>query len=134
MFQLSPAEVHRLFNMRKPKEVESFIQFLSQRNPEGWDWRNLGDLDNNSGNVRFSEEPGLPVVERIINMQEALLELAYYEAGKPKIFPSTPRKAVEEWFKIPGGSVNASEDKSFLKELASKLRVDVYNSGIEKRP
>lgn len=134
MFQLSPAEVHRLFNMRKPKEVESFIQSLSQRNPEGWDWRNLGDLDNNSGNVRFSEEPGLPVVERIINMQEALLELAYYEAGKPKICPSTPRKAVEEWFKIPGGSVNASEDKSFLKELASKLRVDVYDSGIEKRP
>ena len=134
MFQLSPAEVHSLFNMRKPKEVESFIQSLLQRNPEGWDWRNLGDLENNAGNVRFSEEPGLPVVERIINMQEALLELAYYEAGKPKIFPSTPRKAVEEWFKIPGGSVNASEDKSFLKELASKLRVDVYDSGIEKRP
>jgi len=120
--------------MRRPEEVESFLQSLLQRNPEGWDWRNLGDLDNNSGNVRFSEEPGLPVVERIINMQEALLELAYYEAGRPKIFPSTPRKAVEEWFRIPRGSVNTSEDKSFLKELASKLRVDVYDSGIQKRP
>ena len=134
MSQLSPGEVRNLFNMRKPKDVESFIQSLLQRNPKGWDWRNLGDLENNAGNVRFSEEPGLPVVERIINMQEALLELAYYEAGKPKIFPSTPRKAVEEWFKIPGASVNASEDKSFLKELASKLRVDVYDSGIQKRP
>lgn len=134
MFQLSPSEAHSLFTMRRPEEVESFLQSLLQRNPEGWDWRNLGDLDNNSGNVRFSEEPGLPVVERIINMQEALLELAYYEAGRPKIFPSTPRKAVEEWFRIPRGSVNTSEDKSFLKELASKLRVDVYDSGIQKRP
>lgn len=134
MFQLSSAEVHDLFTMRKPQEIESLIQSFLQQNPQGWNWRNLGDLENNAGNVRFSEEPGLPIVERIINMQEALLELAYYEAGKPKIFPSSPRKAVEEWFKIPGGSFNVSKDNSFFEELASKLRVDVYDSGVEKRP
>jgi hypothetical protein len=134
MFQLSLAEIHNLFAMRKPQDVESFIQSLLQRNHGGWDWRNLGDLENNAGNVRFSEEPGLPIVERIINMQEALLELAYYEAGKPRILPSSPRKAVQEWFKIPGGYLNASKDSSFFEELASKLRVDVYDSGVEKRP
>lgn len=134
-YQLSAQQVSSLFCMHELREIELFIKLLLSENRDGWNWLPLGGLENNAGNVRVSEEPGPPIVERVVNAQEAMLELAYVQAGSPKPGPLSPRKAAEEWFGVPGGvSYSTEANKEQVKKLASNVRVDVYKSGLEKRP
>lgn len=97
-----------------------------------WHWSSLGGRPANATNVELATEQAPPVIERITNGMDALIELAKAES---RLEPSSPRQAVERWFDIPGGTLSSLEDgRDLLGDLARRVRVDVYNSGVEKAP
>lgn len=132
---LSANQVSKLFLMRSSQDAEAFLESLTSVSPDEWDWRPLGDRLANASNVELITEPGPPVVERITNGIDAMLELHYQLADCPEPGPPSPRAAAEQWFGIQGGTLSAiREDRTVISKLAPNVRVDVYDSGESKRP
>lgn len=132
---LSAEQVSKLFLMRSAHDVEAFLSSLTGVVADEWDWHPLGGRLNNAGNVELIIEPGPPVVERITNGIDAMLELHYQLAGCPEPGPSSPRAAIEQWFGIQGGTMSAvKEGRPLISKLAQNVIVDVHDSGEPKRP
>ena len=129
-YLISRSEVERLFEMRRPSEVEEFLQILTRRN--NWDWCPLGDRPANAANVETTEEPGPGIIERIVNGIDAMLELSYISRGGQEP-PTSPRLAAERYFGLAGGTLAfLNEDRTLLNSLAPNLRVEAYDAGIRK--
>lgn len=132
---LSTGQVSKLFLMHSPQDIESLLDSLTGAAPNEWGWCPLGGRLNNAGNVELITEPGPPVIERIINGIDAMLELYYQLAGCPDPGPPSPRMASEQWFGIQRGTLSAvKEDRALISKLAQNVQVDVYDSGEPKRP
>jgi len=132
---LSADEVAKLFSMRSVQDVEAFLESLNGTSPNEWDWRPLGGRLNNAGNVELITEPGPPIIERVTNGIDAMLELGFQLAGCPDFGPVSPRAAAEQWFGIKGGTVSGlKEDRTLINKLASNVVIEIYDSGELKRP
>jgi hypothetical protein len=133
---LTSEQAASLLQMRTPGEVEGFLSALQTASPTHWKWRPLGDRVANASNVEVLTEPGPPVVERITNGIDAMLELHHQQAGSPEPGPASPRLASEQWFGIPGGTLlgAVNGDRKLIASLAPNVGVDVYDSGEPKRP
>ena len=132
---LSADQVAKLFSMRSGQDVETFLQSLNGISPNEWDWCPLGGRLNNAGNVELITEPGPPIIERVTNGIDAMLELGFQTAGCPASSPGSPRAASEQWFSIKGGTVSGlKEDRTLITKLATDVVVEVFDSGEPKRP
>jgi len=132
---LSKEQVSKLLLIRSEHDIEAFLQSLVGRASDEWSWHPLGDRLNNAGNVELITEPGPPIIERITNGIDAMLELGFQQADCPEIGPSSPREAAEQWFGIQGGTVSAlKENRNLIAELAPNVVVDCYDSEEFKRP
>ena len=65
-------------------------------------WRPVGDLLSNAGAIEASPDEINPLVERIVNGMEAVIELKWRQAALGKE-PKSPRDAIEKLFGIPNG-------------------------------
>jgi len=133
-YNLNPSEAQKLFQIRKPTEMKSFLSYLEKQAKGQWKWNPLGGRVANANSVELLTEPGPPIVERINNGIDAMLELRYKELDSPEIAPASPRKAAEEWFGIKGGTLNRKKDNQAINELAPNVRVEVYDSGEPRKP
>jgi len=132
---LSGDQVTKLFSMRSAKDVEAFLQSLIGVTLDRWDWYPLGGRRNNAGSVELVTEPGPPIIERITNGIDAMLEFGFQKAGCPDMGPTSPRAAAEQWFGIKGGTLSElREDRTLISQLAPNVEVEVYDSGEPKAP
>ncbi|MGO9643890.1 MAG: hypothetical protein ACLPY5_03975 [Candidatus Bathyarchaeia archaeon] len=119
------AILNKLFSARKTKEVEALISELTSR--YNFKWVPVGGRPNNAGNIDVARDAPAPIVERITNSIDAMLELK--KSGNC----SSPRQAVESWFGIPGGRLgNLSRDQ--IQTLANNIEIAFWDSGDDKAP
>lgn len=132
---LSDDQAAELFSMRSGSDVETFLQSLNGMSPNEWDWCPLGGRLNNAGNVELVTEPGPPIIERVTNSIDAMLELGFRVAGCPETGPTSPRDASEQWFGIRGGTVSwLREDRASMTKLATNIVIEAFDSGEPRRP
>jgi hypothetical protein len=79
-----------------PKEVTNVIIKIGESKIL---WENVGKRRNNLATINIGTDPAAGVTERITNAIDAVLEKEWKTQGEPEGFRS-PRKAVENWFKI----------------------------------
>lgn len=130
--RISCEQVRNLFTIRRPEEVRAFLAALEVDSSDSWRWLPLGGRQANATNVELATEQAPPIIERITNGIDALIELAKADS---EVEPSSPREAVQRWFGIPGGTLAGLGDgRDVIDRLAPRVRVDVYESGVEKAP
>lgn len=84
-------------------------------------WRNVGDQRSNAGPIEASADDINPLVERIVNGMEAIIELRVADSGEE---PQDPRAAIESLFGIPGGE-SWRLDGDAARELGQHLVVSL---------
>ena len=122
--QLDSAQVDTLFSLQTKNEVDKFIQDTCL----GATWHNLGDRESPAANVEVSPDPINPLVERLVNGMESLieleLELERLTSNSHRITPSSVFEAAERYFGVPQGRArNLSVDDR--RRLAQNLRLIV---------
>jgi len=121
----------KLFSMRTTDEVEDFLGHFSTDGDAEYKWVPVGGRMNNAGSIQLSKEPGPPIVERITNAIDAMLELSEADLPKEEPQPTTPREASQKWYAIPGGRLSNVKDEE-LRKLADNIVVTIYDCGKER--
>lgn len=124
--------VTQLLEIRRPEEVVSFIEKLMS---EGGKYRfePVGNRRSNSNDIELSEEPISPLVERITNGIDAVLERTEAEKRGSGPLPSSPRKAAEQWLGVARGHLDGIE-QTHLRTLADNVEISFWDSGNDKHP
>lgn len=117
-------KVSDVLALSKPKDVE---QLLSRLVARGYTFKPVGGVPNNAGPIELASEPVGPLVERITNAFDAVLELhAFLNSGEP--LPDSPRKAATQWCGVPGGHVYHLGEKA-RQSVAQMVEVSIDSSG-----
>jgi len=122
MIQLNSRQVDRLFKLQEKSAVEKFIK----ENCSGATWHNLGDRESPAANVEVSPDPINPLIERLVNGMESLIqrevELALMSGNSHVEEPSSIFEAAERFFGIPQGRArNLSIDDR--RRIAQNLKL-----------
>lgn len=122
MIQLNSDQVGRLFKLETKSEVDKFIQ----DNCSEATWHNLGDRESPAANVEVSPDPINPLIERLVNGMESLIqrevELALMSGNGLVEEPSSIFEAAERFFGIPQGQArNLSTDDR--RRMAQNLKL-----------
>lgn len=122
MIRLNSEQVDRLFKLQANNEVDKFIQ---DNCPEAG-WHNLGDRESPAANVEVSYDPINPLIERLVNGMESLIEreveLALMSGNGRGEEPSSIFEAAEKFFGIPQGRArNLSTDDR--RRIAQELKL-----------
>ena len=120
-----------LFRMRTANEVEEFLKYFPTEGNAEYKWVPVGGRMNNAGTIQLSKESGPPIVERITNGIDAMLELSEADLAKEESRPTTPREASQKWYSVPDGRLSNVKDEN-LRELANSITVTVYDCGKER--
>ena len=85
-------------------------------------WRTVGDQPSNAGAIEASPDEINPLIERIVNGMEAVIELKWNQSATADRQPQTPREAIEALFGIPHGKARLlSESKA--RDLANQVEL-----------
>jgi hypothetical protein len=88
-----------------------------------YQWRPVGDRENNYGQINIGADPGHALIERVTNAIDAIVEReAARHDPSDADWPTTPRAAVEEWFGIESGRIRNLEMKRRQK-LAEEVSI-----------
>jgi hypothetical protein len=132
--------------LMKIKKTENILDFLtdldiadSSKNPEGhvFKWRPMNNSFSNAANIENTSNTIAPIIERTVNQLDANIELQEILQNNGKPLPRSPREAVKEWFKIPGGNTAQFSTTMKIEErtrLASIATVEFHDSGIDQKP
>jgi hypothetical protein len=112
------------------EEVGRWIQALET---QGFGWKPVGGISNNSGAIEISSDPAETLNERITNAIDAVLEREWQENHLSDPQPGSPREAAEWWFKIPRGKLSGLSQQE-RRKLAERIQIILLESGVEKRP
>ena len=93
-------------------------------------WRNVGDQSSNAGPIEASADEINPLVERIVNGMEAIIELRVAESGEK---PPNPRAAIEALFDIPRGESRLLDERA-ARELGRHLAVSLRGQSLRTDP
>jgi len=120
--QLNSAQVDTLFTLQTKSEVDKFIQDTC---PSAT-WRNLGDRESPAANVEVSPDPINPLVERLVNGMESLIQLELeLERLTGKGYQGTPSSvfdAAGRYFGVPQGRAR-SLSTADRRQLAQNLKL-----------
>ena len=122
MIELDSVRVERLFTLQTASDVNKFIQ----DNCPTAIWHNLGDTESPAANVEVSPDPINPLIERLVNGMESLiqreLEIALLPDNSHSKMPTSVFEAAERFFGIPQGRARylPTEDR---RRLAQNLKV-----------
>ena len=101
--QFGSVQVNTLFTLQSKSDVDKFIQATC---PSAI-WRNLGDRESPAANVEVSPDPINPLVERLVNGMESLIqlemELERLTGKGHQGIPSSVFEAAERYFGVPQG-------------------------------
>jgi hypothetical protein len=111
-----------LFTLQTKSEVDKFIQ---DARPSAT-WRNLGDRESPAANVEVSPDPINPLVERLVNSMESLiqlkLELEHLKGKGHRRMPSSVFEAAEKYFGVPQGRAR-NLSTTGRRQLAQNLKL-----------
>ena len=98
----------RLLDLKYPSEVESFIREIAGTGvmSDETSWQPVGAQRSNAGAIEVSADEINPLVERVVNGMEAVVDLRFSEwrrLNPTAVIPSNPKEAIEKLFDIPGG-------------------------------
>ena len=115
------------------KEVTTLLENIIDKSEI--DWVPVGGFKDNVATINMGTDPAAGLAERITNAIDAVIELEWYNQGKPDGIEN-PRLASQKWFDISEGKLrtidNASEKR--ISELAKKIRVTLRDSERENYP
>jgi hypothetical protein len=116
MKELTRAEANNLLNLTTAGQVEEWL--TSAMGPEVFTderfWRPVGNQLSNAGAIEVSADEINPLVERVVNSIEAVVELKVAEWRETKHgqqLPSRPKPAIEALFDIPQGEARLLSDR-----------------------
>lgn len=122
----------KLLKMRTKTEVSRFLEDIS-KNSESFKWVPVGGKPTNAANIELVTEQAPPLVERITNSIDAILELCEADIPKDQPRPPSPREAAERWFNVPKGHLeNLSNEK--IQELANNIEIEICESESQHAP
>ena len=112
----------------KPEEVRAIVE-IAENN--GYRWMYVGDDPTNARTIDIATESSRPIIERLTNSIDAMLELKSFE--NPGATPSSPRDALKLWYGSPDGHL-ASLPEDVQERLADSIEVQLRDSGDRKKP
>lgn len=134
MPEMNPAIACRLLNATRVKDLVEIISDI-QDSGTRIAWKPVGGIDNNLAIINLGSDPAAGVIERVTNAIDAVLDLEWNGKGQPAHLTS-PRTAVEEWFRIKDGKLSnlGKEDLRKVDEIASKVQITLRDSDREDKP
>ena len=110
-----------LLDVTSSKELESWLKHLTGNDvlDDSRYWRNVGNQRSNAGPIEASADEINPLVERIVNSIEAVIELRVAELG---ISPYDPRDAIQSLFHVPDGDSSRLDERA-ARDLAQHVTV-----------
>lgn len=96
-------------------------------------WRNVGNLRSNAGSIEASADEINPLVERVVNAIEAVIELRVAEFGRQ---PENPREAIETLFDIPQGEswrLDETQAQKLAQDVVLTFKGDQQTPTVEVR-
>ena len=116
--------------MNSVQEVEDFLKEIGGIDifEEDTRWRNVGNLSSNAGAIEASADEINPIVERVVNSIESVIELAVARASYE---PESPSQAIQDLLSIPQGTARLLDD-SAARHAADKVVVTLR--GDQNRP
>lgn len=130
------AESKALISLASSPSLDSAIKAVEVLvASHGYRWVAVGH-EGNFGQISIGSDSGDALVERITNAIDAVIECeaARSSRSKRKSGPSTPREAVETWFKVPGGRVGNIKDNAFRQSLANRISIELLDGVSKNRP
>ena len=114
----------QLLQLQSAKEVEDFLRRIEGPTilEDDSRWLPVGNLRSNAGSIEASADEVNPIVERIVNSIESVVELAVARAGSE---PESPTQAIEQLFHIPHGAARML-DEITARDLADQVLVTLY--------
>lgn len=94
-------------------------------------WRPLDDTERNNGSVELGRNSATQLIERVVNGQEACLELMAATTGE---VPATPYEAAQRWFGVPKGGLAAMSDSAVRTLAEGLVAVTLVESGVPQNP
>jgi len=96
-------DASRLTEITAPGQVEEWLKDLAGDGIFSMDaaWLPVGRQRSNAGSIEASADEINPLVERLVNSKEAVIELAVRQSSYG--LPGSPRAALEGLFNIPRG-------------------------------
>jgi hypothetical protein len=123
----------KLLKMRTKTEVSSFLEEIFKNSEGNFKWVPVGGKLDNARSIELTTEQAPPLVERITNSIDALIELCEADIPEDQPRPQSPREAAERWFSVPKGHLeNLSNEK--IQELASNIKVEICESENQHAP
>ena len=121
MKSVSPDQARELLDVTTSDELESWLtdNLGKQVLTDGRYWRNVGDQLSNAGAIEVSADEINPLVERIVNSIEALIELRVADSGA---IPEGPQDAVKTAFGLSSGK-SSRLDSGTARSIAQDVNV-----------
>ena len=116
----------RLLQITSPTELEAFLKEVEGDNvfEDDTRWVPVGGQRSNAGPIEASADEVNPIIERITNAIESVIELKVARSGHE---PQNPRDAIEKFFNVPQGSarlLSDNEARSLADQVVVSLRGD----------
>lgn len=123
----------KLLGMRTKAEVSRFLEEISEDLGGNLKWVPVSGKYDNARSIELTTEQAPPLVERITNSIDAIIELSEADIPKDQPRPQSPREATERWLGVPKGRLeNLPTEK--IQELAQKIKVEICDSEDEHAP
>ncbi|XOB42290.1 MAG: hypothetical protein ACKKMP_02945 [Candidatus Nealsonbacteria bacterium] len=124
--------VIHLLKIRRPEDIISFVEEIMSRGGK-YRFEPVSGRRANSNDIELADEPVSPLIERITNGIDAILERTEAEKRTSKQLPDSPRKAVEQWLGIKKGHLDVLSQEQ-IRQLADNVEISFWDSGNNKHP
>ena len=130
MSNSSSVSVQDILDLDSSQTVERFLKRVAGPTvlEDNARWLNVGGLASNAGAIESSADEINPLVERIVNSIEAVIELA---VARSRFEPDNPSQAIQELFSIPQGTARLLDD-STARSTAAQVTLTLH--GTQARP
>ena len=117
----SPDLARQLLDVTTSNDLEAWLTGAFGKHVLSDDryWRNVGKQRSNAGAIEVSADEINPLVERIVNSIEAVIELRVADSGAT---PQGPRDAVRTLFSLPSGD-SSQLDSDTARSIAQDVNV-----------
>lgn len=126
------SSISRLLEIRRPEDIVSFVEEIMSGGGK-YRFEPVGGRRSNSNDIELSDEPVSPLVERITNGIDAVLERTEVEKRGSGTLPNSPRGAAEQWLGVTRGHLDSLEQEQ-IRQLADNLEISFWDSGRDKHP
>ena len=113
--------VVHLLEIRKPEDIISFVEEIMSSGGK-FRFEPVGGRRSNSNDIELADEPVAPLIERITNGIDAILERTEAEKRGSGPLPNSPRRASEQWLDVKRGHLDAL-DQERVRQLADNVEI-----------